>query len=60
MANDSSNGKPVYRGAERRHFPRRTLADRRKEIRWEPNNPNRRENPGRRVSDQLGMLGSKR
>jgi len=31
------------------------VADRRKDIRWEPNNPNRRQTVGRRASDQLGV-----
>ncbi len=60
MANHDNTGKPVYKGPERRKFPRRTVADRRKEIRWEPNNPNRRHSTGRRAVDQLGVLGSKR
>ena len=60
MANEGNTGKPAYKGHERRKFSRRFIADRRKEIRWEPNNPNRRQNTGRRAADHLGMLGSKR
>lgn len=55
MASHYTNGSTGYKGVERRKFNRRTLADRRKEIRWEPNNPNRRQNAGRRASDRLGM-----
>ena len=60
MANKDNTGKPVYRGPERRKVSRRFIAERRKEIRWEPNNPNRRHNVGRRGTDHLGVLGSKR
>ena len=59
MANEDNSSKPGYRGPERRKFPRRFTADRRKEIRWEPNHPNRRQNTGRRAVDHLGS-GSKR
>jgi hypothetical protein len=60
MANADNTGKPVYKGSERRKFSRRFIAERRKEIRWEPNNPNRRQSTGRRAADHLGVLGSKR
>ena len=60
MANEDNTGKPGYRGPERRKLPRRFTAERRKDIRWEPNNPNRRQNTGRRATDHLGVLGSKR
>jgi hypothetical protein len=49
------NGNSGYKGAERRKFSRRNVADRRKDIRWEPNNPNRRQTVGRRASDLLGI-----
>jgi hypothetical protein len=35
------------------------VADRRKDIRWEPNNPNRRQAVGRRASDHLGVNGKR-
>ncbi len=60
MANHDNTGKPVYKGPERRKFSRRFVADRRKEIRWEPSNPNRRQMAGRRASDHLGTLANKR
>jgi hypothetical protein len=60
MANEGNTGKPVHKGPERRKFSRRFVAERRKDIRWEPNNPNRRQNIGRRAADHLGVLGSKR
>jgi len=56
MANhDNGSGKSTYRGPERRKYARRTMADRRKDIRWEPDNPNRRKNQGRRAADALGV-----
>jgi hypothetical protein len=55
MASHHTNGNSGYKGAERRKFSRRNVADRRKDIRWEPNNPNRRQTVGRRASDQLGI-----
>ncbi len=45
-----------YQGPERRKYPRRLTAERRKEIRWEPNNPNWRQRGGRRGIDHLGVL----
>lgn len=60
MANHDNTGKPAYKGPERRKFSRRFVAERRKEIRWEPNNPNRRQTSGRRASDHLGTLANKR
>lgn len=60
MANKDNTGKPVYRGPECRKVSRRFIGERRKEIRWEPKNPNRRQNVGRRGMDQLDGLGSKR
>lgn len=41
-----------YQGPERRHGPRRVQVDRRAEVRWEPDKEDRRQNPGRRKSDQ--------
>ena len=55
MASHHTNGNAGYKGVERRKFNRRTVADRRKEIRWEPKNPNRRESVGRRATDLLGI-----
>lgn len=55
MASHRTNGSTGYKGIERRKFSRRNVADRRKDIRWEPNNPNRRQTVGRRASDQLGV-----
>lgn len=52
----NGSDKPAYQGPERRKHARRTLADRRKEIRWEPGNSNRRNNPGRRATDALGAF----
>lgn len=54
MASHYTNGSTGYKGIERRKFSRRNVTDRRKDIRWEPNNPNRRQSTGRRASDQLG------
>ena len=61
MAEKDNSDKPHYKGPERRKFLRRTQADRRKEIRWEPNKHCRRQAAGRRAVDALlGLLGSKR
>jgi hypothetical protein len=60
MANHVNNGNAGYKGPERRKYARRLITDRRKEIRWEPNNPNRRQSSGRRAVDQLGVLAPKR
>jgi hypothetical protein len=60
MANHQDTDKPVYKGSERRKFARRLTADRRQEVRWEPDNPNRRRNSGRRTTDHLGVQGRKR
>ena len=60
MANHVGNGNAGYKGPERRKYPRRILSDRRKEVRWEPKKSNRRENPGRRAVDILGVLAPKR
>jgi len=60
MANHQDTDKSTYKGNERRKFARRTVADRRKDVRWEPKKPNRRENAGRRSTDRLGMQGHKR
>ncbi len=55
MANHGNgSGKSAYQGRERRKYVRRTVADRRKDMRGEPDNPNRRKNPGRRATDALG------
>jgi hypothetical protein len=60
MANEGNTGRQGYKGPERRKFSRRLTAERRKDVRWEPNNPNRRQRSGRRATDHLGVLGSKR
>jgi len=60
MANHQDTDKPVYKGPERRKSARRSIADRRKEVRWEPKKPNRRQSPGRRSTDHLGVQGHKR
>lgn len=60
MASHYTNGSTGYKGSERRKFNRRTVVDRRKDIRWEPNNPNRRQTYGRRATDHLGVNGNKR
>ena len=54
MANVYTNGNTGYKGVDRRKSSRRTVVDRRKEIRWEPNKSNRREAIGRRAADMLG------
>lgn len=55
MASHYTNGSTGHKGIERRKFNRRAVADRRKDIRWEPNNPNRRQSAGRRATDHLGV-----
>ena len=61
MANVYTNEKTGYKGIERRKFNRRNVPDRRKEIRWEPNKPNRRQTTaGRRATDHLGVSSNKR
>lgn len=60
MANVYTNGNTGYKGVERRKFSRRNVADRRKDIRWEPNKSSRRQITGRRVADHLGVNGNKR
>lgn len=60
MANKETGNKSGYHGPERRKYARRLVADRRKDIRWEPNNPSRRKSAGRRVIDQLGARDTKR
>jgi hypothetical protein len=61
MANVYTNGSTGYKGVDRRKFNRRNVADRRKEIRWEPDKSNRRQTTtGRRASDLLGVNGNKR
>ena len=59
MANVYTNGNTGYKGIDRRKSSRRTVVDRRKDIRWEPNNPNRRQTVGRRASDHLGVNGKR-
>ena len=59
MVDRSGTDKPGYKGSERRKIARRYTSDRRKEIRWEPKNPNRRESMGRRASDQLDVFGKR-
>ncbi|HEX4880755.1 MAG TPA: hypothetical protein VFV18_00215 [Porticoccaceae bacterium] len=41
-----------YTGPERRHKQRRNTADRREEIRFEPDREDRRQKNGRRKTDQ--------
>lgn len=53
MVDKDNSDKSVYKGPERRKLSRRQIAERRKEIRWEPDKPNRRESKGRRAVDQL-------
>ena len=61
MADKENGSKTGYKGPERRKFLRRSHADRRKEIRWEPKKSGRRQATGRRSIDALtGLLGSKR
>jgi hypothetical protein len=60
MAIVYTNGNTDYKGKDRRKISRRNVAERRKEIRWEPKNPNRRQNTGRRASDLLGVNSTKR
>ena len=60
MANVYTNGSTGNKGIERRKVNRRNVADRRKEIRWEPNKSNRREAVGRRATDLLGANATKR
>lgn len=60
MANVYTNGKTGYKGIDRRKFSRRNVAERRKEIRWEPNKSNRRQTVGRRASDLLDVNSAKR
>jgi hypothetical protein len=60
MAPKGTDNKSGYHGPERRKYARRLAADRRKDVRWEPNNPNRRKTTGRRVIDHLGVLDTKR
>lgn len=55
----NTGNKSGYQGSERRKYARRLVAERRKEIRWEPNNPNRRQSAGRRVTDNLGVQGKR-
>ena len=52
----NGSDKPAYHGPERRKYSRRTVAERRQAVRWEPDKPNRRQNPGRRTTDALGAL----
>lgn len=59
MASFYTNGSTGYKGVERRKLNRRSVAERRKEIRWEPNNPNRRQAAGRRATDILGVNGKR-
>jgi len=60
MANHRDTDKPVYKGPERRQSARRLTAERRKEVRWEPKTPNRRQSTGRRSTDHLGVQVNKR
>lgn len=48
----SHNDDLPYKGPERRKEIRRTKADRRQEIRFEPEKDDRRQNPGRRQGDR--------
>ncbi|MCR4300586.1 MAG: hypothetical protein NUV51_03175 [Sulfuricaulis sp.] len=60
MANVYTNGNTGYKGIDRRKISRRNVAERRKEIRWEPKKSNRREVVGRRAVDLLGANATKR
>lgn len=60
MANVYTNGNSGHKGIDRRKSSRRTVVDRRKDIRWEPDKSNRRQAVGRRVADQLGANSNKR
>ena len=55
MASHYTNGSTGHKGIERRKHNRRNISERRKDIRWEPNNPNRRQTAGRRATDHLGV-----
>lgn len=59
MASHYTNGSTGHKGVERRKHNRRDISERRKDIRWEPNNPNRRQTTGRRVTDHLGVNGKR-
>jgi hypothetical protein len=59
MASHYTNGSTGHKGVERRMHNRRNISERRKDIRWEPNNPNRRQTAGRRVMDHLGVNGKR-
>lgn len=60
MANAYTNGNTGYKGVDRRKIGRRNVAERRKEIRWEPKVPNRRQTAGRRTTDLFGVNSIKR
>lgn len=47
-----SDGKPVYKGPERRRQNRRDGRDRREEVRFEFGKDDRRQEPGRREGDK--------
>ncbi len=59
MASHYTNGSTGHKGIERRKHNRRNISERRKDIRWEPNNPNRRQAHGRRATDHLGVNGKR-
>lgn len=48
-----TDGKPTYKGPERRRHNRRSSKDRRGEVRFEPGKEDRRQKPGRRKDDKL-------
>lgn len=56
MANQDGTGRSVFKGTERRKMLRRFIADRRKDVRWEPEKSPRRESSGRRITDKLGVI----
>ena len=47
----TKKGSDGYNGVERRRMERRIKNDQRKQVRWEPNKPDRRKGNGRRAAD---------
>jgi len=47
--------KPQFRGTERRHHSRRQSKDRRTDVRFEIDKPDRRYNHGRRIDDGVDV-----
>lgn len=52
MAKDNRKTGPKYSALNSRKSSRRVNLDRREEVRFEPNTPNRRQNSGRRMADK--------